>query len=86
VRWDLFDADFKDRITGQKFARTDKMWSYRAGIVFHPWPTHSYYFSAGNSFNPSAEALALAANTADTEPEENQSYEIGGKSTCSGGH
>jgi catecholate siderophore receptor len=85
VRWDLFDADFKDRITGQKFARTDKMWSYRAGLVFHPWPTHSYYFSAGNSFNPSAEALALAANTADTAPEENQSYEIGGKIDLLGG-
>jgi catecholate siderophore receptor len=85
VRWDLFDADVKDRITGQKFARTDKMWSYRAGLVFHPWPTHSYYFSAGNSFNPSAEALALAANTADTAPEENQSYEIGGKIDLLGG-
>jgi catecholate siderophore receptor len=85
VRWDLFDADFKDRITGQRFSRTDKMWSYRAGLVFHPWPTHSYYFSAGNSFNPSAEALALAANNADTAPEENQSYEFGGKIDLFGG-
>jgi catecholate siderophore receptor len=79
VRWDLFEAEFKNRITGDKFDRTDKMWSYRAGLVFHPWPTHSYYFSAGNSFNPSAEALALAANNADTAPEENQTYEFGGK-------
>ena len=61
------------------------MWSYRAGLVFHPWPTHSYYFSAGNSFNPSAEALQLAATTADTAPEENQSYEIGGKIDLLGG-
>jgi catecholate siderophore receptor len=79
VRWDLFDADFKNRITGDKFSRTDKMWSYRAGLVFHPWPTHSYYFAYGNSYNPSAEALALAANTADTDPEKNQTFEIGGK-------
>jgi catecholate siderophore receptor len=85
VRWDLFDADFKNRITGEKFDRTDKMWSYRAGLVFHPWPTHSYYFSAGNSFNPSAEALALAANNANTAPEENQTYEIGGKIDLLGG-
>jgi catecholate siderophore receptor len=85
VRWDLFDAEFKNRITGEKFDRTDKMWSYRAGLVFHPWPTHSYYFSAGNSFNPSAEALALAANNVDTAPEENQSYEIGGKVDLLGG-
>ena len=85
VRWDLFDAEFKNRITGDKFDRTDKMWSYRAGLVFHPWPTHSYYFSAGNSFNPSAEALALAANNADTAPEENQTYEFGGKVDVLGG-
>ena len=85
VRWDLFDADFKDRITGNRFSRTDKMWSYRAGLVFHPWPTHSYYFAAGNSFNPSAEALALAANNVNTAPEENQSYEIGGKIDLLGG-
>jgi catecholate siderophore receptor len=79
VRWDLFDADFKNRITGEKFSRTDKMWSYRAGLVFHPWSTHSYYFAYGNSYNPSAEALALGANTADTDPEKNQTFEIGGK-------
>lgn len=85
VRWDLFDAEFKNRITGEKFDRTDKMWSYRAGLVFHPWPTHSYYFSAGNSFNPSAEALALAANNANTAPEENQTYEFGGKVDLLGG-
>ena len=85
MRWDLFDADFENRLTGQKFSRTDKMWSYRAGLVFHPWPTHSYYFAAGNSYNPSAEALALAANNADTAREENQSYELGGKIDLFGG-
>src|SRR5690606_25208005 len=79
LRWDLFDADFENRTTGDKFSRTDRMWSHRAGLVFHPWPTHSYYFSYGTSFNPSAEALALAANTADTPPEESRSFEIGGK-------
>jgi catecholate siderophore receptor len=72
VRWDLFDADFKDRITGNKFSSSDNMWSYRGGLVFHPWPTHSYYFSYSNSYNPSAEALQLAANTVNTPPEENQ--------------
>jgi catecholate siderophore receptor len=79
LRWDVFDADFEDRITGNKFSREDKMWSYRAGLVFHPIPTHSYYFAYGTSFNPSAEALALSANTVNTAPEENESFEIGGK-------
>jgi catecholate siderophore receptor len=73
VRWGLFDAEFENRLTGDRFERTDRVWSYRAGLVFHPWPTHSYYFAAGNSSNPSAEALALAANNANTAPEENQS-------------
>jgi catecholate siderophore receptor len=79
VRYDLFDADFINHVTNDKFSSNDNLWSYRAGLVFHPWPTHSYYFSYSNSYNPSAEALQLAATTVDTPPEENQTYEIGGK-------
>jgi catecholate siderophore receptor len=85
VRYDLFDADFINHTTDEKFARTDNLWSYRAGLVFHPWPTHSYYFAYSNSYNPSAEGLQLAANTVDTPPEENQTYEIGGKIDLFGG-
>jgi catecholate siderophore receptor len=85
VRYDLFDADFKNRLTTEKLSSDDNMWSYRAGLVFHPWPSHSYYFSYSNSYNPSAEALQLAANTVDTPPEENQTYEIGGKVDLLGG-
>ena len=72
VRYDFFDADFINHVTNEKLSSNDNMWSYRAGVVFHPWPTHSYYFSYSNSYNPSAEALQLAANTVDTPPEENQ--------------
>ncbi len=85
VRWDLFDADFKNHVTNDKFSSNDSMWSYRAGLVFHPWPTHSYYFAYSNSYNPSAEALQLAATTVNTPPEENQTYEIGGKVDLLGG-
>ena len=53
--------------------------SYRAGLVFHPTPAQSYYFSFGTSFNPSAEALALAMNNADTAPEKNRNFEVGAK-------
>ena len=79
LRFDLFAADFDSFLNNQSFNRTDTKVSWRAGLVFHPTPTQSYYFSSGTSFNPSAEALALAANNADTPPEENISYEVGAK-------
>jgi catecholate siderophore receptor len=85
VRWDLFDAEFNSDLNNQHFARTDKMWSYRAGIVFHPISTHSYYFAYGTSFNPSAEALALAENNVSTPPEKNESFEFGAKVDLPGG-
>ena len=79
LRWDLFAADFNSYLNNQNFDRTDKQVSYRAGLVFHPTPSQSYYFSFGTSFNPSAEALALAMNNADTDPEENRNFEVGAK-------
>jgi outer membrane receptor for monomeric catechols len=79
LRWDLFDTESENRTTGQTLSRTDKMWSYRGGLVFHPVPTQSYYFAHGTSFDPSAEGLSLAVNNANTAPEANESFEIGGK-------
>jgi catecholate siderophore receptor len=79
LRFDLFAADFDSFLNNQSFNRTDTKLSWRAGLVFHPTSTQSYYFASGTSFNPSAEALALAANNADTPPEENISFEVGAK-------
>ena len=79
LRFDLFAADFDSFLNNQHFNRTDTQVSPRAGLVFHPTPAQSYYFSYGTSFNPSAEALALAMNNADTPPEENRTFEIGVK-------
>jgi catecholate siderophore receptor len=39
----------------------------------------TYYVAYGTSFNPSAEALTLAANTVDTDPEKTRSFEVGAK-------
>ncbi len=39
-----FDADFKNRLTTEKLSSNDNMWSYRAGLVFHPWPTPQLLF------------------------------------------
>lgn len=79
LRWDLFYADFDSRVNNLHLDRTDKQVSYRAGLVFRPTPEQSYYFAFGTSFNPSAEALALAANNVDTAPEKNRNFEVGAK-------
>ena len=86
VRWDYFDADFDNTAideanvkTRTDLSRIDKMWSYRGGLIFHPTPSQSYYFSYATAFNPSAEAIQLAANNAQTAPEKNETFEIGTK-------
>lgn len=86
VRWDYFDAEFDNTAidamgvrTRTDFRRIDKMWSYRGGLIFHPTPAQSYYFSYATAFNPSAEAIQLAANNAQTAPEKNETFELGTK-------
>jgi catecholate siderophore receptor len=86
LRWDYFGARFEDEFstgpgtTRPDFDRKDRKFSYRAGLVFHPTAAQSYYVSYGTSFNPSAESIAsLTGNNASTKPEENESFEIGGK-------
>jgi catecholate siderophore receptor len=79
VRFDLFDADFENAFTRQHFSRTDTAVSPRAAVVVLPTKTQTYYFSYGTAFNPSAEALSLAANNADTEPETTRTFEVGAK-------
>lgn len=79
LRYDLFDADFRNRFAAQKLSRTDEALSPRAALIFLPTRIQTYYFSYGSSFNPSAEALTLALNNAGTEPEKNETFELGAK-------
>ena len=69
LRYDLFDADFRNAFLGQKFSRTDTDVSPRTALIIQPTKQQTYYFSYGQSFNPSAESLSLAVNNADTAPE-----------------
>jgi catecholate siderophore receptor len=85
LRYDLFDADFRNMFLGQKLSRTDEALSPRAALVFLPTKIQTYYFSYGTSFNPSAEALVLALNNAGTEPEKNETFELGAKWDLLGG-
>lgn len=66
-------------------ARKDAQWSPRAGLVFQPDATQSYYASWSRSFQPSGEGFALAVNNAGIEPEKTTNKEIGAKYTLLGG-
>lgn len=83
VRWDRVDSDFRQNVaaTGAdlRFERLDNLVSWRGAIVIKPVEYGSFYFSAGTSFNPSAEQLSLSLATADVAPEKNITYEIGTK-------
>src|SRR4029434_825326 len=63
VRYDYYRAKQDNRLpagtagAGPDLDHTDNMPSYRGGMVFHPTPAQSYYFSYCTSFNPSAEGL-----------------------------
>lgn len=60
-------------------ARTDRSTSPRAGVVWQPTETQAYYLSYSRSFQPSAEAFALAANNVRNEPEITRNIEVGSK-------
>lgn len=76
VRYDNFDAKSGSTTI---FERTDKLWSWRVGAVFHPTSNSSVYAMRGTSFNPSAEFLTISAAAANLDPEENETTEIGFK-------
>jgi catecholate siderophore receptor len=66
------------------FARTDSMWSGRAGLIWQPTNAQSYYVSYGNSYNPSGElgvyggtSTNLNANNQKLDPEKNENFEVG---------
>ena len=79
ARYDSFkqSTTFDRKLAG--LGRTDKAFSPRAGLVWQPSETQSYYVSVSKSFQPSAETFALAANNAANAPEITQNREIGTK-------
>jgi catecholate siderophore receptor len=82
-RYDRFSADY-NQLTVASGARllldhTDRLGSPRAALIFKPTPLQTYYVSFGTSFDPSAEALALTAKTANLGPVKGKTYEVGTK-------
>ncbi|MFM1896605.1 MAG: hypothetical protein RLZZ385_1679 [Pseudomonadota bacterium] len=83
LRWDHFDLEYTPD-GSPLLERTDKMVSYRAGLVFKPVEAGSIYVGYGTSFNPTAEALSISTSSrepgiADLDPEENRTLELGTK-------
>ncbi len=79
ARFDRFNADY-DRIAPLgDLERTDRVPSWRAGLIWQPDEMQSYYVSYGTSFNPSAEAYQLDDRSANTDPEKNRNIELGAK-------
>jgi catecholate siderophore receptor len=85
VRHDRFEAEQRNLLTDERFARTDSFTSYRVGAVFQPSDAQSWYASWSTSFNPSAETFGLSAASAEVGPEENRNIEFGLKLTPWGG-
>ena len=80
VRYDRFRQETEERRAGQRdLARTDREWSPRAGLVWQPTASQSYYASYSKSFQPSGEAFPLAANNAQIAPEQTTNRELGAK-------
>lgn len=76
IRYDSFKQEVRvANIPG----RTDNEWSPRAGVVYQPSTTQSYYASVSKSFQPSAENFNLTAANAVFAPQETISKEIGTK-------
>ena len=91
VRWERYasearnDALSSTAVSSGPFERTDRMLSGRAGLIWQPTGTQSYYVSWGNAYNPSGE-LGVYGGTASTNlnpaneavgPEKSQNTEIG---------
>lgn len=66
---------------GPVFRNAADLFSYRLGVVFKPNPDTSYYAAFGNAESPSQESVRQGCNatTCNTNPEEAENIEIGGK-------
>ena len=79
LRFDQFKQNTRYDRKLTTLARTDNSFSPRAGLVWQPSETQSYYASYSRSFQPSAETFALAANNVANPPEITRNLEVGAK-------
>ncbi len=76
VRYDDYDQDVTNRLSGSKVSQSLTQTSPRAGIVFEPNDNLSIYASYAEGFRPNS---GIDANDNAFDPEETKSYEAGVK-------
>jgi len=80
VRYDRYEAKITNSISLPASAsQTVNFTSVRAGLIYQPTGSQSYYVSYGTSFNPSLETLALTNGQQSLDPETSRQYELGAK-------
>ncbi|MGQ0588545.1 MAG: TonB-dependent receptor [Sphingosinicella sp.] len=81
LRYDRFDLEVADLISGAATARTDNLWSPRLGLVFHPVDQVSLYASFSRSYLPQSgdQFNSLDVTGANLAPERFDNYEVGAK-------
>lgn len=81
ARYEIFDLETIDTVTGFAASRTDRQWSPRFGVIVKPQDTVSLYASYTESFLPAAgdQFVALSQQDAALEPERFENIEFGAK-------
>jgi len=81
LRWDRFDLETLDVMSGVEGDRVDEQFSPRVGVIVKPTPNLSIYASYSDSFLPQAgdQFVLLAPEDSKFEPEKFTNYEIGAK-------
>ncbi|HZH08627.1 MAG TPA: TonB-dependent siderophore receptor, partial [Lautropia sp.] len=79
LRYDRFEIDAENLFNGQRFARTDDLWSPRLGLIFKPIEPVSLYASYSRSYLPQSgdQFTSLDLTSAALKPEKFDNYEIG---------
>jgi len=81
VRFDYFDLQYHNHRNGDNLSRTDRLVSPRAGVVFKPITSVSFYGNYSVGYLPSSgdQFSSLTIITQQVKPEKFTSYEVGAK-------
>ncbi len=90
IRYDWFKGDYPRFQTADgvvpvgtelqpHFGRSDRLPSYRAGLLYQPTETLSFHLSYGTSFNTSGDAFQYDLPGSNTPPEKSRNIELGAK-------
>ncbi|HWL70970.1 MAG TPA: TonB-dependent siderophore receptor [Geminicoccus sp.] len=86
VRWDDYSSTYKvwNNDGYNKYEADNSFWSPKGSLIWEPTENQTYYFSYATSSTVPGQFVALAPNPINgaqpnLEPEENESFELGGK-------